>query len=340
VITILIYLLVFILTYIGVEFFRRWSLRKKLFDIPNERSSHSSPTPRGGGLIVVLITLAAFVFYLIYFSHQIPIYFLSGVILIASISWIDDLYSISFGWRFLIHSITAILAIVGLGFWDIVYIPFWGNLTLGPIGYLITFCWIVWLTNAFNFMDGIDGIAGIHAFSAGLGWLIISQILGFEIAGILGGILAISSFAFLLHNWEPAKIFMGDVCSAFLGFSFAVMPLLAKTETEPTNQTILPIISVMLVWFFVFDSLITFIKRLFRREKVWEAHREHIYQQLIINGFSHQTVSLIYGFISMILIVLIILWLYYKSPFGFILGVTTIFLSILLLLLTRKKKKM
>lgn len=338
-ITFLTYLFVLTATYFGVEVFRRWSLKKKIFDIPNERSSHSLPTPRGGGLVVVLVTLTAFVFYLIYFSYQIPGFFLLGAILIASISWIDDLFSIGFGWRFLTHSLAAVLAIIGLGYWEFVHIPFWGNLDLGAVGSILTFCWIVWLTNAFNFMDGIDGIAGIQAFSAGLGWLIISTVLGFEITGILGGILAVSSFAFLLHNWQPAKIFMGDVCSAFLGFTFATIPLLAKNETSFETQPILPIIAVILVWFFVFDSLLTFFKRLVRRERVWEAHREHIYQNLIIEGFSHQTVSLLYGSISFTLVGLTILWLNYKGMFGWILLFTTIFLSIFISFLSKIQKK-
>lgn len=339
VITFLIFFFVLTATYFGVEIFRRWSLKKKIFDIPNERSSHTLPTPRGGGLVVVLVTLISFVFYLTYFSLQKPIFFLIGAIFIALISWFDDLYSIAFGWRFLIHSLAAGLATIGLGYWDTIYIPFWGIVNPGIIGGLITFCWIVWLTNAFNFMDGIDGIAGIQAFSAGIGWFVISGILGFEITGILGGIIAVSSFAFLLHNWQPARIFMGDVCSAFLGFSFATIPLLAKNETNFETQTILPVIAVLLVWLFVFDSLLTFVKRLLWREKVWEAHREHLYQNLIINGFSHQTVSLVYGLISFTLVLLTICWLKYKGIFGVILALTLIISSISIFLLTKIKKK-
>jgi UDP-N-acetylmuramyl pentapeptide phosphotransferase/UDP-N-acetylglucosamine-1-phosphate transferase len=100
-------------------------------------------------------------------------------------------------------------------------------------------------------MDGIDGIAGMQAITAGIGWLIIGELLGFGDVGIYGGVIAASSFGFLIHNWQPAKIFMGDVGSAFLGYSFAVLPLLAKNRSSD-NYSLLPVIAVGLVFLFVF----------------------------------------------------------------------------------------
>ncbi len=297
---------VFLVSYIGVELLRRWILRREILDIPNERSSHTTPTPRGGGLIIVLVSL---VFYTVG-SFFLPVNFhwsfFIGAILIALISGLDDLISVSFGWRFLVHTLAAFIVIRDLGFWQEIYLPFYGSCDFGIVGAILTFCWIVWLTNAFNFMDGIDGIAGLQTVTAGIGWLLIGKMFGLEDAAIFGGILAFSSLGFLIHNWQPAKIFMGDVGSAFLGYSFAVLPFLSS-KNEYSN--ILPIISLTLVFCFVFDSVLTFIKRLLKKEKVWEAHREHIYQKMVIRGYSHQTVTLLYGAISIIISGILILYL-------------------------------
>ncbi len=234
---VILYSFVFVVTYLGVRYFRFWSLKKNLLDVPNERSSHTMPTPRGGGLIIVLTSLFAYVFYNKITGRDFSGSFVLGAFIIALVSWLDDLFSISFVWRFLVHSIAAILFISATGYFTEIYIPFGGIFDLRFFGSILTFVWIVWLTNAFNFMDGIDGLAGMQAVTAGIGWLIIGKISGFDGASVLGGVLAISSLGFLLQNWQPARIFMGDVGSAFLGFSFAVLPLLAKSEFAEHNFT-------------------------------------------------------------------------------------------------------
>ena len=313
---ILSYILTFWLTYFGVERFRRWSLRRKLFDIPNERSSHTQPTPRGGGLIICLVCLTVFfAFCLIFQIGDFWTYFV-GAIIVGFISWLDDLYTVSVVWRFLAHSLAASLIIWSFGFWETVYIPFAGEIFFGRIGILITFFWIVWLINAYNFMDGIDGIAGAQAVTAGIGWLVVGILLNVESVAFYGIIIALSSLAFLLHNWQPAKIFMGDVGSAFLGYTFAVMPLLALKEIPKTEKSLLPIIGVILVLAFVFDTLWTLAKRISRLEKIWQAHREHIYQKLVICGFSHQRVTILYLLISISTVGLLILWLKTRRNFG------------------------
>jgi UDP-N-acetylmuramyl pentapeptide phosphotransferase/UDP-N-acetylglucosamine-1-phosphate transferase len=211
------------------------------------------------------------------------------------ISWIDDLVSVSFIWRFPVHSVAALIVILELGYWHQIYLPFLGVFDLGLWGSLVTFCWIVWVTNAFNFMDGIDGIAGLQAVTAGIGWLVVGTMIGVDSTALYGGIIAFASLGFLIHNWQPAKIFMGDVGSAYLGFSFAVLPLLPSDNSDP----LLPTISILLVFCFLFDTLFTFAKRLFKRERVWEAHQQHIYQRLIFLGYSHKQVSIFYGIISL-----------------------------------------
>lgn len=304
----------FILTYIGVGIFRRWTLRREILDIPNERSSHTVPTPRGGGLIIVLVCLVFYSIYTVFITHNFSAGYFAGAILIAVVSWFDDLKSISPALRFLVHALAAGLAIFSLGYWQKVYLPFAGEFDSGYAGAVVTFLWIIWLTNAYNFMDGIDGIAATQGLTAGIGWFLVGLFFNSETTSFFGGVLALANLGFLLHNWQPARIFMGDVGSAFLGYSFAVIPLLAASETH-SNQSLFAWAAVLLVWLFVFDTLFTFFRRLLRGEKFWQAHRSHLYQRLNIAGYSHQFVTILYGIISVIILSLLLLRL--KAGDGF-----------------------
>ncbi len=331
----IIFLTVFLLTFIGVGQFRRWSLRKEFLDVPNERSSHITPTPRGGGIIIVFICLISYLLLSLFFNGKFAWSYFVGAVLIAFISWLDDLYSVSFVWRFLIHSTAACLIIFEIGFWNEIYLPVSGVTEFGLAGAIITFLWIVWLTNAYNFMDGIDGIAGMQAFTAGIGWLLIGKIIGIETTAIYGGVVAFSALGFLMHNWQPAKIFMGDVGSAFLGFTFACLPLISKKE-DSADSSILPLIAVLLVWLFIFDSIFTFCRRLLKKQKVWTAHREHFYQRMIIGGRSHAFVASLYGILSMILGFSIILWITSEKQLPIILLLICLIEAMVIFLLISK----
>lgn len=303
-----IYILVFGVSYFGVELFRRWSLKREIIDIPNERSSHTVPTPRGGGIVICLVSILAVLIYTLFTGEEFYWAYFTGAAIISLISLIDDIKTISPFLRILFHSAAAGLVIRQMGAVEIVRIPFYGPLELGLLGVVLTFLWIVWLVNAYNFMDGIDGIAATQAVTAGIGWSFIGFLSGAGTVGFYGAVLAAASFGFLLHNRQPAKIFMGDVGSAFLGYTFAVLPLFAiKTSKPSAFAATLPWVGVLLVWFFVFDSIYTFIKRLLRGAKVWQAHREHIYQKLIIAGLEHSFVTGLYGAASAVLAVVVIL---------------------------------
>lgn len=295
----IIFIIVFALTFSGVEIFRRWSLRRKLLDIPNERSSHASPTPRGGGVVIVFVTLAAYLTLGFLDIIEINWFFAAAAALVALISWLDDLFSISFIWRLLVHSLAAALIVYHVGFFENVDLPLYGTFEFGLSGAILTYMWIVWITNAYNFMDGIDGIAGLQAIAAGLGWLLAGNFLGLNQAALWGTMLCAAAAGFLIHNWQPAKIFMGDVGSAFLGFSFAVLPLLDKKTDLTIGVPLIPLLAALFVWLFLFDTVYTFLKRLFGRQRVWEAHREHLYQHLVIEGYSHRLVASIYGGFSL-----------------------------------------
>ena len=301
------YLSVFAFTLLGVEIFRRWSLRREMFDIPNERSSHSVPTPRGGGLVVCVVSLAAWAIYLLLAGENFYWGYFGGALLVASVSWIDDIKPLSPLVRFFFHGLAAGLAVWCFDGFGEIFVPFEGVWQIGFVGDVAAFFWIVWLVNAYNFMDGIDGIAATQAITAGIGWCLIAFISGAESIGFFGGALAASAAGFLVLNWQPAKIFMGDVGSAFLGYTFAVMPLpAAKIFANNDLKPKLFWIAVILVWFFVFDSAFTLGRRLLRGEKVWQAHREHIYQRMVIAGRSHSAVTGFYAAASAVLAVAIV----------------------------------
>lgn len=284
--------IVLVVSYFGVFSLCHWAERRQFFDIPNERSSHSFPTPRGGGLVIVLIALFGVIG--VWFFHPTwrgaaLLAYLSGAALIAFVSWQDDLHSLPNRVRFAAHVGGATLALLGFGYWRVVSIPIVGSFDLGWLGLLITFVWIVGLTNAYNFMDGVDGIAGAQAVIAGIGWAGLGWLVEQPLVGILGLLLAVGSLGFLGHNWPPARIFMGDVGSAFLGYTFAVLPVSATQQDSR-----LAVAGVLLVWPFVFDAAFTFLRRLRNHENVFAAHRSHLYQRLVIVGYSHRTVTLLY----------------------------------------------
>jgi UDP-N-acetylmuramyl pentapeptide phosphotransferase/UDP-N-acetylglucosamine-1-phosphate transferase len=279
-------------SYGGVTALRLWAERRQILDVPNERSSHSRPTPRGGGLVIVILsTLGLAVAWLLspIWHPAALLAYLAAAWLIAGVSWLDDLRSLPNRVRFAAHSLGAILAILAFGAWRVVSIPLIGPLDLGVLGLFITFIWIAGLTNAYNFMDGIDGIAGGQAVVAGLGWAFLGWRDNQPLVAALGLLLAATSLGFLGHNWPPARIFMGDVGSAFLGYTFAVLPVIAAQHNPR-----LAVAGVLLVWPFVFDAAFTFLRRLRHHENVFAAHRSHLYQRLVIAGHSHRTVTRLY----------------------------------------------
>lgn len=330
------------ITFFGVELFRRWSLKRDLLDIPNERSSHTTPTPRGGGLIICAVSLTAFLIYGTVSDYLQWTYF-AGALIIAGISLVDDLKTVSPFWRILCHGFAAILVIRFVGGFESFWIPFYGIIQTGFLGDLAAFLWIVWLINAYNFMDGIDGIAATQGLTAGIGWSLIGMAFAIDGTWFLGAVLATSSAGFLILNWQPAKIFMGDVGSAFLGYSFAVLPLLASKQSGSREiAALMPWFGALFVWFFLFDSVFTFFRRLSRGEKVWQPHRQHIYQKLVISGLTHAKVTALYGLGSAILVIFSVYFaksmqIIQTVVFGFVL-IETILLILFWLRVVRNPK--
>jgi UDP-N-acetylmuramyl pentapeptide phosphotransferase/UDP-N-acetylglucosamine-1-phosphate transferase len=284
--------LALVLSYLGVAVLRRWAERRQILDIPNERSSHSLPIPRGGGIAIVFFSLIGFIVIWQFnpiWPFSVFLTYLVGSLIIAGVSWLDDLCSLPNRIRFSAHTIVSLLLLIGVGYWNVVNLPLVGQLHLGWVGVPITLLWITGFTNAYNFMDGIDGIAGGQAVVAGLGWAFLGWLNHLPLISTLGLLLASCSLGFLGHNWPPARIFMGDVGSVFLGYTFAILAVIAA-QKDPR----LALAGVLLVWPFIFDTTFTFLRRLRRGENVFTAHRSHLYQRLVTAGYSHRFVTLLY----------------------------------------------
>jgi len=295
---ILLFIVLTILSYLGVWIIRRYAEKRQLLDHPNERSSHSMPTPRGGGLAIVLLVAGTAVWFVNEASLSRNLVYIVCAVVIAFLGWRDDTHSLSPRVRFAVQGLVAAVSIWGLGYFSSVTIPLFGKLQLGAVGIVITFLWIIGLTNAYNFMDGIDGIAGGVAFAAGLGWVLLTSDIPYLANSFVFWIalaIAAGSLGFLGHNWHPAKIFMGDVASTFLGYSFAVMPLMAANAEGDALM-----LGTLLMWTIIMDAGVTFIRRALNRENVFAAHRTHVYQRLVIGGYTHAQVSIMYTILTFV----------------------------------------
>ena len=291
----IVFFLISIVSYFGVSLIRRYAEKREWLDHPNERSSHKLPTPRGGGLAIVILVLGTGLWFVTEAGLDRGLIYIVGGAIIALLGWRDDLHALSPRLRFIVQGIVAAVSIYGLGYFKVVTIPMFGELQLGVVGIVITFLWIIGLTNAYNFMDGIDGMAGGVALSAGLGWMWLASNMHNTFAFWLALAIAASSLGFLGHNWTPAKIFMGDVGSTFLGYSFAVLPLIASTHGGDALM-----LGTLLMWIIIMDAGVTFISRLIKRENVFAAHRSHLYQQFVIAGYKHRTISSLYIFLTLL----------------------------------------
>jgi UDP-N-acetylmuramyl pentapeptide phosphotransferase/UDP-N-acetylglucosamine-1-phosphate transferase len=326
---------VFCAAFIGVDIYRRWGVKNQVLAIPNERSSHSEPTPHGAGLVIVILCLISYVPITFFVVGPFSWGYFLGALLIALVSFLDDISTVPFFWRLLVHSIAAILLIVDVETWH--GITMLGSIHLGVFGYVLTFMWIVWMVNGYNFMDGIDGLAGLQAVIASIGWLLLSRILDMQSIYMFSCVIAAASLGFLLQNLSRSKIFMGDVGSAFLGFTFAALPLLGR-ELAVKSPDLLPIAAVLFVWFFLFDSVMTILRRLVRGEKIWVAHREHLFQRLVSSGFTHRQVTIFYGTLATILCITVLLSVQFREDISFAIApVVAILTAILLFVCLRRR---
>ncbi len=318
-------------SYVFVYGLRRWAVQRAILDIPNQRSSHTIPTPRGGGAAISTLVIAVGILLVLLGQTQSlshALIYLGGAAVIAILGFRDDLHPLSSKMRFGIQGLVALVTIVGIGYFDRVNVPLLGDISFGILGALLTLVWIVGLTNAYNFMDGSDGLAGGIALCAGLAWAWLTRFDPF--ASTIALAIAAASLGFLGHNWSPAKIFMGDVGSTFLGYSFAVLPLLVKDHMPQAS-----VVGVLLLWVFVFDTGFTMIRRWRRHENLLTAHRSHLYQRLIISGRSHRFIAILYTALTILGAICAFLMIQSDSPLNILLLITLLVIAFGVWLLVR-----
>ncbi len=269
--------------------------RWEMVDRPNARSSHITPTPRGGGLAIVAAVLCGLVLWT-WKSDQFPFGVVGAFTIfgggVAALGWIDDRRPLSARIRLIFQLAAAIAAIGVFGYVESIWLPFVGAVHIGRLGIGLTLLWIVGLTNAYNFMDGIDGLAAGQAVIAGVCWLLVAWGHPRAPSGAVGLLVAAASLGFLIHNWPPARLFMGDVASGFLGFTFAVLTLPGMAGDAYSDRLLIG--GALFVGLFVGDSSITFARRLRNGERVFDAHRSHLYQRLTPSKAMHRPVTMLY----------------------------------------------
>ena len=263
---------------------RRLLERWRVLDQPNQRSSHETPTPRGGGLALIPLVL---VVWTLWGATHGPVppglwLVLCGAAVLAGLSWLDDMKGLPSALRFAVQAAAVALGMVGLSDGGLAFqglLPPWlDHLAAG-------FAWL-WFVNLFNFMDGIDGITGVETVSISLGLALCLALLGgAPVSLALALLLAGAALGFLPWNWAPAKVFMGDVGSVPLGYLLGWLLLLAASHGFWASAVILPL-------YYLADATLTLLKRGLRGEKVWRAHREHAYQRAVQGGLGHAAVAL------------------------------------------------
>ena len=261
----------------------------RLLDLPNDRSSHARPTPRGGGLAIVitLVLTVAGLFWAGFLPRQLALA-LVAVLPLAAIGFVDDHGHVPARWRFLVQLIAAVWALGWIGGMQSVEVA--GEVyPLGWLGDVAAVLFMIWMLNLFNFMDGIDGIAGVETVTVALS---AALLVGFGAGQAwpaemwVSLALAAATCGFLVWNWPPAKIFMGDVGSGVLGFVLALLALWSAHQHSLGLAVWLILAAVFLV-----DATLTLLIRVVRGERWYEAHRSHAYQHATRRLGNHQVVT-------------------------------------------------
>jgi len=256
-------------------------LSAAILDNPNERSLHSAPVPRGGG---IAIWLTVFPIWIIcdliaglFFTH---IFLMIGTGALILISWLDDKKSLSARQRIMVHMLAVVCGLIALPQDHSVFqgfFPLWLDRIVAGIAWL-------WFINLTNFMDGIDGISGAQTAHVSLGFILITLLAStippdFIIAAAMAG----AAFGFLIWNWHPAKLFLGDVGSIPLGYLLGYLMMVLAISGYLGIALTLPL-------YYVADASITLIRRIIEKKKFWQAHREHFYQQAALAIGNHAAV--------------------------------------------------
>ncbi|HEX3500652.1 MAG TPA: glycosyltransferase family 4 protein [Stellaceae bacterium] len=258
---------------------------RAILDRPNERSSHAVATPRGGGIGILAALLPAWlIIVLLGYSDAAPLAAIAAAIVLAVVSWRDDVGGLSPALRL---TVQALAVIIGMAFLPGAGTVFQDLLPPALDRVAAAIVWL-WFINAFNFMDGIDGIAGTEAAAIGAGIALLA-LAHLDVVGLGTGLFAAATagaaLGFLCWNWQPAKLFMGEVGSVPLGYLLGWLLLTLAGAGYWAPALILPL-------YFLADASLTLLRRLARGEKIWQPHRQHFYQRAVQAGRSHAAVVL------------------------------------------------
>ncbi|MDQ3082466.1 MAG: glycosyltransferase family 4 protein [Gemmatimonadota bacterium] len=303
----------------------------RLLDIPNERSSHSSPTPRGGGLAIAFTALGGIILAAMWkwIDWNLAIALTGGGSMIAAVGWIDDHRDLPALVRFAVQFLSAAWAMFWLGGLPALTVGS-TQLSLGIAGIPLGVIGIVWAINLYNFVDGIDGLAAGEAVTTGMIGGLILLAMGHYGLAMVSLLIAAANAGFLPLNWAPAKLFMGDVGSGMLGYLFAELAIASE------NAGAVPLlIWVLLLGAFVFDATVTLCRRIAHGERWYHAHHSHAYQRMVQAGRSHAQVSSMILAINFVLAALaIVAWLR-PTFFMVAIGAGALLLSIIYLSVER-----
>ena len=285
---------VFVATAVLVDLIVIIAARWRLVDLPNRRSAHALPTARGGGLAIVLVTTLACIG-LVFRWPPATVPILLGLLVpclvIAWVGVLDDLQSLPAVGRLVLQIGVAVVITAVLGPLEAIAVPGLPRLEFGPAAWPLTVLWIVGMTNAFNFLDGSDGMAGLAAVVGGVGLAALGLLTGMHLPMMLAAFVAASAAGFLVFNWHPARIFMGDVGSGFLGTFLATLPLMFPDSVE--ERIFVP--AVLALWPAIFDPFVSVLRRVWNRANPLEPHREFFFHRLIRSGVSHASAAVLYG---------------------------------------------
>lgn len=302
---VIIFLSAFVLAALITGLLRNYAISRHLIDIPNARSSHKTPIPRGGGFaIVVVFGCGLFALSFMNYINQNTMSAIFGAgILVALIGFLDDHSHIPAKWRLLAHFAAAGWGLYFLGGFPPLVMPI-QTLNLGFINIdlywffqIIGLFYLVWLLNLYNFMDGIDGLAGIEAITACFGGAFLYMMVIHQTAEqfwILPALMMVIVAGFLIWNFPVAKIFMGDVGSGFLGIVIGLFSLQSAWVAPQLFWSWLILLAV-----FIVDATVTLFRRYSRGEVVHQAHCNHAYQHAARFYRSHKTITLAVGLINL-----------------------------------------
>ena len=315
---------------------RHYALSSNVLDIPNQRSSHTIPTPRGGGLAIVLAFSCALAY--LAWKQQLAswiLFVLSTPLLVAAIGFCDDHAHVAARWRLLTHLLAALLALYFMRGFPLLWLPApvdgWLSryvVNLAWFGYPLGAVLLVWLLNLFNFMDGTDGIAASEAVFVSLGLAGFLYFIDRNLFSVCVAV-AIAALGFLAWNWPKARIFMGDVGSGFLGLLLGILILLAAR-----NAAILLYCGLILFGVFLVDASYTLIVRFVTGQKWYDAHCSHTYQHAA-KRYGHLPVLLAVHAINYMWLLPISIWVF-LHPHRALLGMIAAYLPLLALAYTFK----